>query len=510
MKRIFNIFLLMIVGVFGIQAQQVNRLYLQDVNAIKGKTVSLPVFMENTSSKIVAMQFDVGVPYNVSINTGQGVMAESRYVDHVARVDYCPESYSGYSNLQFFRVMVFSPSNTPFKANDGQVLTLEMPLSESIEEEVDYQLVLANVVLGDPQGNNLATDFSGSVLRVLPTPDFEVSDVSVSSSSIQPGDEVEVSWKVTNMGNTASTGGWSESVYFVSRTGEEVCIGTFNCENNSLSPEAVENRTKQITIPQYLGIDGNVNLRVDLTPNSDSGESHGYRANNTASTSGYGISVDKKLYLTLPEGVIDEGTDNQISCSIGRSGNWKNDLVVTLTKTGDDRLNVPETVTIPNGSSKVNFYLTVNDNDLIDTESTFTISASATGYETVTGEVEVENNDHEALTVSAPQANLNEGETMTLTVGCATAPATDLVVNITSDQPSLLNYPSTVTIAAGTTSASFDVTAVNDNNVTGVVTVAVKASATGKQDGECLFFLTCCWKGNQEDQVGKQGDHCTE
>ena len=139
MKRIFNIFLLMIVGVFGIQAQQVNRLYLQDVNAIKGKTVSLPVFMENTSSKIVAMQFDVGVPYNVSINTGQGVMAESRYVDHVARVDYCPESYSGYSNLQFFRVMVFSPSNTPFKANDGQVLTLEMPLSESIEEEVDYQ-----------------------------------------------------------------------------------------------------------------------------------------------------------------------------------------------------------------------------------------------------------------------------------------------------------------------------------------------------------------------------------
>lgn len=475
---------------FGIQAQQVNRLYLQDVSAIKGKSVTLPVYMENTSSKIVAMQFDVGVPYSVLSNMmAPAVMAESRSADHVVRVDWCPDNYDSY-DYSYYRVMVFSPTNTPIKANDGQVLSLGLPLSEFLEEEVDYRLILANVVLGDSLGNNLTTDFSGSVLRILPTPDFEVSDVSVNSSTIQPGDKVDVSWKVTNVGNTASTGGWSESVYFVSRTGEDVCVGTFNCDNNSLAPDAVENRTKQITIPQYLGIDGNVNMRVDLTPNSDSGESYGYRDNNTASTSGYGISVGKELYLILPEGVIGEGTNDQISCSIGRSGNWKNDLVVTLTKTGDDRLNVPETVTIPNGSSKVNFYLTVNDNDLIDTESIFTISASAAGYETVTGDVEVENNDHESLTVTAPKTNLNEGESMTLTVGCATAPTTDLAVNITSDQPSLLNYPSTVTIAAGTTSASFNVTAVNDNNVTGVVTVAVKASATGKQDGECLFFLT--------------------
>ena len=490
MKRTFNIFLLMITCMFGIQAQQVNRLYLQDVSAIKGKSVTLPVYMENTSSKIVAMQFDVGVPYSVLSNMmAPAVMAESRSADHVVRVDWCPDNYDSY-DYSYYRVMVFSPTNTPIKANDGQVLSLGLPLSEFLEEEVDYRLILANVVLGDSLGNNLTTDFSGSVLRILPTPDFEVSDVSVNSSTIQPGDKVDVSWKVTNVGNTASTGGWSESVYFVSRTGEDVCVGTFNCDNNSLAPDAVENRTKQITIPQYLGIDGNVNLRVDLTPNSDSGESYGYRDNNTASTSGYGISVGKKLYLILPEGVIGEGTNDQISCSIGRSGNWKNDLVVTLTKTGDDRLNVPETVTISNGSSKVNFYLTVNDNDLIDTESIFTISASAAGYETVTGDVEVENNDHESLTVTAPKTNLNEGESMTLTVGCATAPTTDLAVNITSDQPSLLNYPSTVTIAAGTTSASFNVTAVNDNNVTGVVTVAVKASATGKQDGECLFFLT--------------------
>ena len=58
----------------------------------------------------------------------------------------------------------------------------------------------------------------------------------------------------------------------------------------------------------------------------------------------------------------------------------------------------------------------------------------------------------------------------------------DLVVSLASDDTSELDVPGTVTILAGQTSATFDLTVVDDSDYDGAQTATVTASASGLTD----------------------------
>ncbi|MBW2246857.1 MAG: choice-of-anchor D domain-containing protein, partial [Deltaproteobacteria bacterium] len=85
------------------------------------------------------------------------------------------------------------------------------------------------------------------------------------------------------------------------------------------------------------------------------------------------------------------------------------------------------------------------------------------------------------LTVMVP-ATATEGNGVLVDVGTVTAlevPDFDLVVDLISDDTSEVAVPAAVTIPGGQTSATFDLTIINDEDIDGIQTVTISASAAG-------------------------------
>lgn len=91
-------------------------------------------------------------------------------------------------------------------------------------------------------------------------------------------------------------------------------------------------------------------------------------------------------------------------------------LAIALTSANPSRLSVPSTVTIPAGSSSVNFTATGVDNSLTEGSSTVTLTASSTGFVSATSSVWVYDNDLHHLGISTPPASQMTDVPFTLTV----------------------------------------------------------------------------------------------
>lgn len=160
------------------------------------------------------------------------------------------------------------------------------------------------------------------------------------------------------------------------------------------------------------------------------------------------------------------------------------DVDVTLTSSDTTELTVPATVTIPAGKTSVTFAITpVNDTN-VDGAQSVTISAKAVGYALGKSPViSVTDEETPALTLSFPASTINEAAPGNVTTGTVTRPSGStsdaLTVTITNSSSAQATAPATVTIAAGQTSATFDLTAVDDTTVDGSQTVSITVSATG-------------------------------
>lgn len=93
------------------------------------------------------------------------------------------------------------------------------------------------------------------------------------------------------------------------------------------------------------------------------------------------------------------------------------------------------------------------------------------------------------LTLTAAKQELKEGEKILFTITNEDAPSAPLDISISSDMPSRLEYPSTVTMEAKTSSVTFEVEALDNSEVSDTLTASVKVSASGHKDGECLLLI---------------------
>ena len=97
--KLIQITLLLIMGVH-VHAQEENRLHLPDITGMESSTISLPVYLDNTTTDITGLQFDVTVPKEVlTITTGATTLSD-RKVDHEVNVS----AIGG--NTGTYRVMV--------------------------------------------------------------------------------------------------------------------------------------------------------------------------------------------------------------------------------------------------------------------------------------------------------------------------------------------------------------------------------------------------------------------
>ena len=185
------------------------------------------------------------------------------------------------------------------------------------------------------------------------------------------------------------------------------------------------------------------------------------RDNNTAQST-TNLTVGKRLTLELTPQRIAEGSYQRITCKLSRSGRWQNIRNFTL-KTNDSRLKLPgNSVTIPANQSGVVFYAEVENNSVLDADSIASITVSGDGYDEVTSSILIEDDELPALKLTASKTDVNEGDTFQLTVAVDKAPKNDVTVKLISEDSKRFQYPLEVTIPAGQTSVTFDVTAVQN------------------------------------------------
>ena len=160
-------------------------------------------------------------------------------------------------------------------------------------------------------------------------------------------------------------------------------------------------------------------------------------------------------------------------------------LTVDLASSDTARVTVPSSVTIPAGQTSEPVTITILDNALNGPEAV-TVTAAAAGYGSGTGTITVHDNETATLTVSVP-SSANEDAGLLADAGTITAsqaPNQNVTVQLTSGNPARLLVPPTVVLLAGRTTATFNLTTVDDQVVETTPTpITVTAHVENWTDG---------------------------
>ena len=479
--RIKSLFILLSMLCFAnVQAQDINELSVKDVSGMRGKIVSVPVYLTNTA-EVTALQFDIELPNGSTVYFDSTTVAANRSVDHII---------SGQNkNSNRRRFMLYSPTKQPLKGNMGKICDVVFKVSTYLEDEQVYDIKLSNVIISDLQGNNVFTNSVDATLSLISYPDFEVSNLAVTSANITPGGQLSLSWNVKNIGQTAATGGWKENFYLVGDNGTEVFVGSNSFESTGLAVNAAVNRTATVTLPDVLGVDGTVKAKVSIKGNADSGERSESEWNNSA-VAETGITLTKTLQMVMPSAPVREQYGRNVRLQLYRSGNRTAEETFTLTADKPSRVELPSTVTISRNQSGAAFYVNIIDDAIYnDADTVILITASGNGYQTATGRLVIEDNEYPDLQLEASRSELNEGETFLLTVTLPKPARADLEVKFTAETPKRFNLPASVVIPTGSTSATVEVEAVQNSLPELQLATAFYATATNYNKAEAIVIL---------------------
>ena len=482
---------------------QTNVLRVDSMKYPAGKTLSLPVVMENQSD-IVGVQFDISVPFELVANEeGQLPVTLSanrtpyhklavRKTTTQGRYPTKPDGSSFYQTYHVYRIIVYSDKNDLLLDNQGTLVTIDIPLSPDADNGTVFPVYLLDnsVTLTDRGKQNVLTGQENGAITIeeIPRPDLQPAEVTFDPSTINPEGELTVKWTVNNVGKVATEDGWNEQISLVAVSGGLTKQLATTYYDQTLAAGGSVSRETTVVLPALLGLDGLAKVQVTVVPSDKTGEHPSLRDNNTA-TSSATLTVGKRLTLELSPQRITEGSSQRITCKLSRSGRWQNIRSFSL-QTNDSRLKLPgNSVTIPANQSGVVFYAEVENNAVLDADSVACITASGDGYDEVTSSIMIDDDELPALTLKASKTDINEGETFQLTVSVDKAPKSDVVVMVTSEDGKRFQYPQEVTIAAGQTAVSFDVTAVQNTVPNLEQTNRFTVSAARYEKGEAIVVL---------------------
>jgi len=224
--------------------------------------------------------------------------------------------------------------------------------------------------------------------------------------------------------------------------------------------------------PHYFGLDSFMYTVTD-----------GYGGTDSASVEVTVNRVDDNLALSVSPGAISEGDGpGAATGTVTRDGPTDVAVLVNLSSDDTSEARVPTSVTIPAGHASATFAVDAVDDSVLDGTQTVTITASASGYVSANDTVDVLDDEQPSLAVAINPSMFSEGAGVgaaTGTVARTGSTASALVVSLSSSDTGEATVPTTVTIQAGHTSATFQVNAVDDLILDGTQTVTITASAAG-------------------------------
>lgn len=457
---------------------QKNTLEIPDVTVAQGKSISLPVNMEN-SADIVAVQF--------TMTTADGITFSTETARTTERAD-------GHSltmrpiGVNKYMVMIFSSQNRPFIGRTGSIMTVVLNTSSSLKEGEKIPVTLSDVIIGEKSGKNLATGFTSGSVNIAKSPDLEVSQVETKATNLLPYNKISVNWQVSNIGGLSTEAGWSEQVFAESADGKfSKLLGTIDYDQK-LAAGGTISRTAEFDTPMELGISDNARIRVKVRPYSNTGEPSWMLANNEATTSGT-LQTANMLFINPAAAHIEEASAQNVRLMLIRSGSTAQAETFKLAQTADARIELPAEITIPQGQSATYFYAKVIANQKLDNDSIVTVNIDGNNYITGTTAIKLTDDTKPQLTLSAKQQDVTEGGKLTLTITAERQSATDKAISLSCDLPSRFRIPANIILPARKTSVDVEVEALEDDipDVEKVVTFA--ASADGYENGTLLTTL---------------------
>lgn len=466
---------------------QTERYYIYGMreNVLAGQTINYPVYLENTG-QTTGLSIDLNFPLGFTVDATNASLT-ARTNSHTLEVKDL-----GNNN---FRFLVRGAEN--IQGVNGKVMEIPVSVPDTVTVGNVFTIELSKGAIYKPDGSQAIVTVRNGSIKILraagdipDSPDYVVSNIQTTSSTVMPQDFIHLSWQVKNEGNLVGYGGWSERIYLVSESGKKVCIGTTYYDTNVLDPGATVSRSTDMALAKLIGIEGAARICITIIPSVSSGEIIEYQSNNSAETENAPLHVGKRLYLTMPESALAEGEHSTVRCQLSRSGNWTSseDYELSLLS-GDNRLTVPETVTIPREQSAAYFYLTINDNNASDADSVFTLQVSGNGYEAVEGVLVISDDEQPSLQVRVSKSEVTEGETFQLTITAERPSDGPIPLIITAEQPRRFVLPTKVEIPANETSVTVDVTAVDNDEIELQESIAIRVSSPGHGESECVILL---------------------
>lgn len=448
------------------------------------KTIQLPdlVISEFKAPSTVESASNFSVSFNVK-NSSSGNTLGTKWYDAL----YLSKDQSLSSDDQ----LVGAKENiNQLKANDSYTQTFGF--SFPLETSGDYYFIAKpdnnNSVPELSEENNVfvATNLTHVVLK--PLPDVSVKEITAEKTIVTPGDLLNINWKVTNSGNAVAKGGWTEQISFIPTSGTALTFDVNTGYSNDLATGTTISRSSKVKVPEIPGFSGEVTVKVELIPSAELIEYSTSKSNNVA-LSGSKLTVEKVLYFDVQSTEIPENLTTPIRCSISLSGETTSATIVSLTTSASDRIKVPVSVTIPAGNSGQVFYINAIDNQVLDVNSSATISATTSGYKTVSKDITIVDNEIPKLKVSASKTNLNEGDQFALTVERELVNASPLQVYLKLDYSKRFSFSQETVIPANQKSISVDVVATDDAIPALTVQPVFTATAFGYTEGTCSVTL---------------------
>ena len=151
---------------------------------------------------------------------------------------------------------------------------------------------------------------------------------------------------------------------------------------------------------------------------------------------------------------------------------------VSLSSSDASALQTPAEVTIPAGGISASFTLTILEDNQINGPHAATLTAHVANWTDGTAEILIADDETTQLTLNLA-GQVIDGSSGTGTLALSGTLSSALTVALASDTPSRLTVPPTVTVAAGSTSATFAMSAPDNTSLDGAQTVTVTASAAG-------------------------------
>ncbi len=156
------------------------------------------------------------------------------------------------------------------------------------------------------------------------------------------------------------------------------------------------------------------------------------------------------------------------------------DVVVYLSSSDNSKLQVPPFAFILAGSTSSVFTATIIDEGRIEGTQPVLVTAHVQNWVDGNASISITDNESASLTVTVP-GSAKEDDGVLAGAGLASISGTlptNLVVSLSSSDPSRVTVPPTATILAGRTNGAFDLTMVNNSLADGNHLVAISASAS--------------------------------